>query len=374
MLIFLGAGIASLFGAVLGAPTLRLRGDYLAIVTLGFGEIIPDLATNNVFNADRRAPTGSRRIDQPNFGPLQLQCRVPRCEHQVLLLALLILVVARWSCCCATSSDSRVGRAWVAIREDEVAAAATGINTTTTKLLAFAIGASVSGLAGAFYGSMRRASSTPDDFSFSVSIAVLSIIVLGGIGNIAGVIARQLVVIAFVIFWMIPNMQQWMGDAVSTHGARAGIAQLQLELVHVTSSTGSRSSCMMLLRPAGLLPSRARRIELESTGETRSRSPPCRELPESALLELDTRHQACSAVCSPCSNVSFSLDKGEILSMIGPNGAGKTTAFNCVTGLFPITSGSITLDGEHRSPACHRTGSRSSASRGHSRTSGSSRS
>ena len=185
MLIFLGAAIASLFGAILGAPTLRLRGDYLAIVTLGFGEIIPDLATNNVFNLTGGA-NGISGIDQPHFGPLNFSAS-PRWYYWCDAARR----SSRSSCCLRNIERSRVGRAWVALREDEVAAAATGINTTTTKLLAFAIGASVSGLAGAFYGSIVTIVS-PDDFSFSVSIAVLSIIVLGGIGNIAGVILGQL--------------------------------------------------------------------------------------------------------------------------------------------------------------------------------------
>jgi branched-chain amino acid transport system permease protein len=161
---------------------------------------------------------------------------------------------------------SRVGRAWVALREDEVAAASTGINTTTTKLLAFAIGASVSGLAGAFYGSIVQIVS-PDDFSFSVSIAVLSIIVLGGIGNIAGVILGSFI-LTFVIFWMLPNMNQWSTTLSQTVHVPA------LATIDFTSFTyiiyGVALILMMLLRPGGLLPSRARRIELESTVEGES--------------------------------------------------------------------------------------------------------
>ena len=227
----------------------------------------------------------------------------------------------------------------MALREDEVAAAATGINTTTTKLLAFAIGASVSGLAGAFYGSLVTIVS-PDDFSFSVSIAVLSIIVLGGIGNITGVILGSFI-LTFVIFWVLPDMNAWSTTVSQTVHVPA------LANIDFSSFTfplyGIALILMMLLRPGGLLPSRARRIELESTGKA-SRSPPCRVSPEVALLELDTVTKRFGGLLA-VSSVSFKLDKGEILSMIGPNGAGKTTAFNCVTGLFPITSGSITLDG-----------------------------
>jgi branched-chain amino acid transport system permease protein len=259
VLIFVGAAIASTFGAILGAPTLRLRGDYLAIVTLGFGEIIPDLATNNVFNLTG-GPNGISGIDQPHWGFLDFS-ESPRWYYWALLLvSIAVIVLFR------NIERSRVGRAWVALREDEVAAASTGINTTTTKLLAFAIGASVSGLAGAFYGSIVQIVS-PDDFSFSVSIAVLSIIVLGGIGNIAGVILGSFI-LTFVIFWMLPNMNQWSTTLSQTVHVPA------LATIDFTSFTyiiyGVALILMMLLRPGGLLPSRARRIELESTVEGES--------------------------------------------------------------------------------------------------------
>jgi branched-chain amino acid transport system permease protein len=259
VLIFLGAAIASIFGAVLGAPTLRLRGDYLAIVTLGFGEIIPDLATNNVFNLTGGA-NGISGIDQPHFGPFNFSLS-PRWYYWSLLIVVIAVIVLL-----KNIERSRVGRAWVALREDEVAAAATGINTTTTKLLAFAIGASVSGFAGAFYGSLVTIVS-PDDFSFSVSIAVLSIIVLGGIGNITGVILGSFI-LTFVIFWVLPNMNEWSATLSQTVHVPA-IANINL-----TNYTyiiyGIALILMMLLRPGGLLPSRARRIELESAVEGES--------------------------------------------------------------------------------------------------------
>ncbi len=259
VLIFLGAAIASMFGAVLGAPTLRLRGDYLAIVTLGFGEIVPDLATNNVFNLTG-GPNGISGIDQPKVGFLDFSIS-PRWYYWALLLvSLAVIVLLR------NIERSRVGRAWVALREDEVAAASTGINTVSTKLLAFAIGASVSGLAGAFYGSLVTIVS-PDDFSFSVSIAVLSIIVLGGIGNIAGVILGSFI-LTFVIFWVLPNMNEWSTTVSQTVHVPA------LANIDFSSYTyiiyGIALILMMLLRPGGLLPSRARRIELESGGESES--------------------------------------------------------------------------------------------------------
>jgi branched-chain amino acid transport system permease protein len=260
VLIFLGAAVASLFGGLLGAPTLRLRGDYLAIVTLGFGEIIPDIATNNVGNLTG-GPNGISSIDQPvilgiNFG-------VEKQYYYWSLLVLVVIVVMLLR----NLERSRVGRAWVALREDEVAAAATGINTTSTKLLAFAIGASVSGLAGAFYGSIVTIVS-PDDFNFSVSVSVLSIVVLGGIGNITGVIVGSFV-LTFVIFWVLPHLSEWsitVGQTINVP-ALGNIDYSQYTYIVY----GVALILMMLLRPGGLLPSRARRIELQSSsGEEES--------------------------------------------------------------------------------------------------------
>ena len=256
VLIFIGAAVASMFGAALGAPTLRLRGDYLAIVTLGFGEIIPDLATNNVGNLTG-GPNGISSIDQPHYGPLNFSTTPAWYYLALLVLVVLVVILLR------NLEHSRVGRAWVAIREDEVAAAATGINTTSTKLLAFAIGASVSGLAGAFYGSIVTIVS-PDDFSFSVSVSVLSIVVLGGIGNITGVILGAFV-LTFVIFWVLPHMNEWLSTVSTTVNvpAIAGVDFTRFTYIVY----GVALILMMLLRPGGLIPSRARQIELQGTDE-----------------------------------------------------------------------------------------------------------
>jgi branched-chain amino acid transport system permease protein len=256
VLIFLGAAVASMFGAALGAPTLRLRGDYLAIVTLGFGEIIPDLATNNIGNLTG-GPDGISSIDQPIVGPVHFGIDKEWYYWSLLVLVILVIVLLR------NLEHSRVGRAWIALREDEVAAAATGINTTATKLLAFAIGASVSGLAGAFYGSIVTIVS-PDDFSFSVSVTVLSIVVLGGIGNITGVILGSLV-LTFVIFWVLQYLNEWS----ATLGQTINVPTLgSIDFTQYTYIIyGVALILMMLLRPGGLLPSRARQIELQSSGE-----------------------------------------------------------------------------------------------------------
>jgi branched-chain amino acid transport system permease protein len=267
ILIFLGAAVASLFGAILGAPTLRLRGDYLAIVTLGFGEIVPDMAQNNILGLTG-GPNGISGIDSPafpthgnaliDFGLLGVN-PTPYFYSLLVLIALIILVLRN-------SERSRLGRAWVAIREDEVAAASVGVNPITTKLLAFSIGASVSGFAGAFFGAMFG-NVSPDTFQFAVSITALSTVVLGGIGNIAGVTVGA-AVITFVIFWMLPHLQSWLGTVGSTvHLSVIGeidYSRFQFILY------GLILIGIMLLRPGGLIPSRARKVELET--ETASES------------------------------------------------------------------------------------------------------
>ena len=259
IVLFIGLAVAALFGAALGAPTLRLRGDYLAIVTLGFGEIIPDAANNNLFGATG-GPEGITGIDHPsifgfNFG---IDAR-PYFWALLVIIAVVILLLRN-------IQRSRLGRAWAAIREDEIAAAATGVNPVSTKLLAFAIGASVSGFAGAFFGA-ELGSVTPDSFQFAVSVTVLSTVVLGGIGNNTGVVAGGILV-SFIIFWMLAHLQEWLG----TFGNKFGLPTLGTidysRWVYIVY--GAILVGIMLLRPAGLLPSRARKVELQSGTESES--------------------------------------------------------------------------------------------------------
>ncbi len=264
VLIFLGAAVAGLFGAILGAPTLRLRGDYLAIVTLGFGEIVPDLAQNNVFGLTH-GPNGVSGVDTPAF-PLHgsaLDFGIfganPRPYYWTTLVLIALMVVLL-----RNVERSRLGRAWVAIREDEVAASATGINTVSGKLLAFAIGAAVSGFAGAFFAAELR-TVTPDSFQFAVSVTALTTVVLGGIGNITGVVVGA-VLVSFVIFWVLPELQGWMGTVGQNTGLTS-LGTIQYSdykfIVYGLILIG-----IMLLRPSGLLPSRARKVELETGAES----------------------------------------------------------------------------------------------------------
>ena len=277
VMIFAAMFVAAAFGAILGFPTLRLRGDYLAIVTLGFGEIVPQL----FYNIDKW--TGGinaiGNIDQPTLpiwitGPWAGDPAVAVVRdftfgsngvaYYVLIVTLIIGAVILVT----NLQRSRLGRAWMAIREDEVAAAAMGINTVTTKLLAFAIGASFSGFAGAYYGASFTVVG-PDSFLFIVSVTVLVMVVLGGMGNISGVIVGALI-IYYVLFNVLPSLPANVESFAKTIGlgslnqqngewpGLAGAAQRLQFLLY-----GLILVLMMLLRPQGIFPSRIREQELK---------------------------------------------------------------------------------------------------------------
>jgi branched-chain amino acid transport system permease protein len=239
LLLFVASGIAALFGILLGAPTLRLRGDYLAIVTLGFGEIVPQTFLN--LSQWTGGPNGVSPLDQPVlFGYRFGLNALPYYFMILVLIALAVWLVNNLRA-------SRLGRAWMAIREDELAAAHMGINTTKTKLAAFAIGASFSGLAGCAYAAKLQLVS-PDQFQFNVSVALLSMLVLGGMGNVPGVILGSLV-ISFLDRYLLPQSSGWLH--VDLTGSRFLIYGVILVM-------------MMLFRPEGLLPSRQRKAELRA--------------------------------------------------------------------------------------------------------------
>jgi branched-chain amino acid transport system permease protein len=263
MLLPLGALVAAVFGVLLGAPTLRLRGDYLAIVTLGFGEIIRIFLNNlnapiNITNG----PQGVNRIDPLQFGGFALDrgqqilgVTFPATHmyyYVFLALAMLTMFI------CVRLEDSRVGRAWIAIREDEIAAQATGINTRNIKLLAFAMGATFGGVAGGLFASFQGFVS-PESFQLMESIMVLCMVVLGGMGHVAGVVLGALLLATLpevLRHTAAPVQQELFGEViVDPESLRMLLFGLALILV-------------MLLRPAGLWPSPIRRRELVNAGQT----------------------------------------------------------------------------------------------------------
>jgi len=255
----IGAGVACLFGVLLGAPTLKLRGDYLAIVTLGFGEIIRILLNNlaqpvNITNG----PQGITLIDPFSVGgfsfskPEQwfgLAVSGPIKYYYLLLVVLIIVMVVN-----VRLQDSRIGRAWVAIREDETAAQAMGINTRNVKLLAFAMGASFGGIAGGMFAAMQGFIS-PESFVLVESIMVLAMVVLGGMGNIWGV------VLGAVLLSFVPELLRYTVEPMQK--AVFGRTLIEPEVIRMLLF-GLALVLMMLYRPAGLWPSRTRRRELAS--------------------------------------------------------------------------------------------------------------
>ncbi len=252
----LGAAIAGFFGALLGAPTLKLRGDYLAIVTLGFGEIIRIFMNNlnapvNITNG----PQGINLIDPIHIFGVSLAGKpgshailhfgdfsMPSVNaYYFLFLALCIAIIFISS----RLQHSRLGRAWVAIREDEIAAKAMGINTRNVKLLAFAMGASFGGISGAMFASFQGFVS-PESFSLTESIAVLAMVVLGGMGHIPGVVLGGVLLAALpeVLRHVVEPVQQTLFGTVLIE------AEVLRQLLYGLAMVG-----IILYRPAGLWPS-----------------------------------------------------------------------------------------------------------------------
>jgi len=254
----LGALLACFFGVVLGAPTLRLRGDYLAIVTLGFGEIVRIFMNNlnapvNITNG----PQGISMIDPLRFGAFSfskthelfgLDFTTVHLHYYLFLGFTLLLIIVS-----LRLQNSRIGRAWMAIREDEVAASAMGINTRNIKLLAFAMGATFGGLSGGLFAGFQGFVS-PESFSLMESVMILCMVVLGGMGNIIGV------VLGGVLLVILPEAFR--------HGA-GPLQEVILGKILIDPESlrmlmfGLALILVMLWRPAGLWPSSQHRRELE---------------------------------------------------------------------------------------------------------------
>ena len=255
LIVPLGAAIAGLFGALLGAPTLKLRGDYLAIVTLGFGEIIRIFMNNlsapvNITNG----PQGINLIEPIRIFGVSLageagskqtvmigSFSMPSVNAYYFLFLLLCIMIVFVT---VRLQHSRLGRAWVAIREDEIAAKAMGINTRNVKLLAFAMGASFGGVAGAMFASFQGFVS-PESFSLTESIAVLAMVVLGGIGHVPGVI------LGGVILAALPEVLRHAVEPAQK--ALFGTVLIETEVMRQLLY-GFAMVAIMLNRPAGLWP------------------------------------------------------------------------------------------------------------------------
>jgi branched-chain amino acid transport system permease protein len=254
LLIVIGAIIlTAVAGAIIGLPTLRLRGDYIAIVTLAFGEIIGRLAQSGdqiapggyKFSNGRQSISPVDQIDIPFFNQFDSATDLRPYYWTVLALVLVVLFVNM------RLRDSRLGRAWIALREDEVAAASMGVPLVRTKLMAYAVGAAFGGISGAFLGAYLN-SVNANQFQFGFSIFILAMVILGGLGSIWGTVIGA-VLLAFVNNRLIPDV---LDDVPSKVGLDFNVTELSFGIF------GFVLVLMMVLRPEGILPERRRKLEL----------------------------------------------------------------------------------------------------------------
>jgi branched-chain amino acid transport system permease protein len=338
----IAAAIAAFFGVLFGAPTLRLRGDYLAIVTLGFGEIVPIVARNTP--SVTNGAMGLNGVAAPqlfgyNFGI----DATPYYYVGVALVAFLILISQRLK-------DSRIGRAWMAIREDEIAAAAMGVDRVRFKLLAFAIGAAFAGATGTFYVAKLQ-TATPEMFMFPVSVMVLVMIVFGGIGSVWGVVVGALV-LQILQSWFLEDLSQWLhalGRLVNIDWLQHVELASSIELIF-----GLILVLMMLYRREGLIPASrpvaALTVDEQTTQAVRGGFSGLPDLgavdhevqgPLLYITDLTVRFGGLVALRS----IELSVPVHAVVAVIGPNGSGKSTLFNAVTGLLPGHGGNIRFVG-----------------------------
>lgn len=259
-MILMAAIIAAFWGVVLGAPTLRLRGDYLAIVTLGFGEIVPIIFTE--LDKYTNGTNGIVGVNSPAFFGIHWSTITPT-PYYYLILALIGLVILAN----VRLRDSRLGRAWIAVREDEIAASSSGINLVRTKLFAFGAGAFFSGVAGAYHAA-KLGGVSPDSFSFGDSVIYLAMVVIGGIGSIPGVIVGAIAVYAINEF-ILAQLDSLASDPTNF------LFSVKAAIVHVIPGFtfgnirnlifGVILVSIMIFRPEGLIPSARRRRELHMT-------------------------------------------------------------------------------------------------------------
>jgi branched-chain amino acid transport system permease protein len=363
--IWIAAAVSALLGVVIGAPTLRVRGDYLAIITLGFGEIIP-VAIRNLGDitidiggwrpVERLNLTGGENgvnpVGRPHFPGMPFETDPVPWYFLILIIGLASL----WAM--NRLRDSRLGRAWMAIREDETAADCTGVNPISTKLLAFALGASFAGFAGSIYAA-KLSAITPGAFEFQVSIMLLCMVVLGGAGSLKGVILGGMLITIFDR--VVLTQTTFMVRAIGRTTGLAMLTTVDLTLWR-WFFFGLGLVLVMLLRPEGLAGRRVRPVAVEADDADAASvdaPPPAphadaipawlrdRSRPLDAatpILEVHGLTKRFGGVVA-LNDVNLVVPQGAVIGLIGPNGAGKTTFFNVVTGLIRPDAGRITFEG-----------------------------
>jgi branched-chain amino acid transport system permease protein len=334
--------VAACFGVLFGAPTLRLKGDYLAIVTLGFGEIVPIVARN--WQSVTNGAMGLNGVQAPQlFGHSFGVTAMPYYYVGICLVGFLMFTSLRLK-------GSRVGRAWMAIREDEIAAAAMGVNRVRYKLLAFSIGASFAGATGTYFVAKLQ-TATPEMFMFPVSVMILVMVVFGGIGSVWGVVLGALI-LQILQSWFLEDLSGWL-QALGRLVHSEWLQQVQLAQ-SIEFIFGVILVLMMLFRRQGLLPATRPQVALSleqqnaqvirggiSDRHTRlgglGRLDPEPQEPLLDISNLTVRFGGLVALRS----VSLDVPAHGVIAVIGPNGSGKSTLFNAVTGLVSADEGKV---------------------------------
>jgi ABC-type branched-subunit amino acid transport system ATPase component/ABC-type branched-subunit amino acid transport system permease subunit len=370
--IWFSAGVSALFGVIIGAPTLRVRGDYLAIITLAFGEIIP-VAIRNM--GDITIEVGGRVLihrlnltgGENGINPVG-RPTLPGVSFDASVVPWYFLIVVIGGASLWVMSrlaSSRLGRAWMAIREDETAADCMGVDPIKTKLLAFALGATFSGFAGSIYAAKLQAI-TPGAFEFNVSIMLLCMVVLGGMGSLKGVILGGLLITLFdrVLLTQSTNLVRTLGQAVGSSALQAADLTLWRWFFF-----GLGLVVVMLLKPEGLAGARPIRI-VATRDDEEAPVEPVEALPRpaadsgagvrwirealggsdrpgepKALLEARGVRKNFGGLVA-LDRVDLVIPERAVIGLIGPNGAGKTTLFNCISGLMPISGGELRFRGD----------------------------
>lgn len=324
--------VAGGFAYLVMSPIIHLKGDYLCIATIGIGEIVRITAVNNPFGLTE-GPNGITGIGQPNLGIFTIHTPTQFYFYVWIIVILVIIGLLNLQ-------KSRVGRAWNFIREDEIAAEATGIDVRYYKLLAFVLGAALAGIAGNIYASEMMMIS-PEDFNFMQSSLIFAIVLLGGLGSIPGNIVGAIVVVLFPEIF-----RQFASYKLLFFGAALVL--------------------MMLFRPGGIWPRKRQGVGFHGLGISglpEDENKLLGKTPENILTPeritevknnkiknnsvLETRKVTMQfGGLTAVNHLDFKVKKGKITALIGPNGAGKTTLFNVITGIYRPTSGKVFFMGE----------------------------